>query len=58
MYLPPALVRRVKHAAIDEGLSPSALVEAALVEYVARHEGGSRGGVLMQVNEHDTDLYT
>lgn len=30
IYLPAALVRRIKHAAIDEGSSLSAFVESAL----------------------------
>lgn len=38
VYLPPGLVRRVKHRSIDEGDSLSALVERALNEYLANHE--------------------
>ncbi len=37
VYLPPALVRRVKHKAIDEDMSLGALVEAALEEYLHAH---------------------
>jgi predicted HicB family RNase H-like nuclease len=35
VYLPTELVRRVKHAAIDEGVSLSRLVERVLAEYLA-----------------------
>ncbi|MEU4193719.1 CopG family transcriptional regulator [Kribbella sp. NPDC026611] len=42
VYLPPELVRRVKHKAVDDGASLSALVEAALTEYLGKH-GEARG---------------
>jgi predicted HicB family RNase H-like nuclease len=38
VYLPPELVRRIKHRAIDEGRSLSVLVEHALAEYLTRRE--------------------
>lgn len=42
VYLPPEFIRRVKHRAIDEGESLSALVARALAEYLERHEEGDR----------------
>ncbi|UFU06550.1 CopG family transcriptional regulator [Ruania halotolerans] len=34
VYLPPELVRAIKHRAIDEGVSLSACVERALTAYL------------------------
>lgn len=42
VYLPPSLVRRIKHKAIDDETSLSGLVEQALTEYLQRH-GEAKG---------------
>jgi predicted HicB family RNase H-like nuclease len=38
VYLPPALIRRAKHAAVDHARSLSRLVEDALSEHLDRLE--------------------
>ena len=38
VYLPPALIRRAKHAAVDQGCFLSRFVETALVAYLDRLE--------------------
>ncbi len=42
VYLPPDLVRRIKHRAIDEGTSLSALVERAMDDYLERNGKAQR----------------
>ncbi len=36
VYVPPGLIRRVKHHAVDSVQSLSAIVEKALIEYLKR----------------------
>jgi predicted HicB family RNase H-like nuclease len=42
VYLPPSLIRRIKHAAIDQAMSLSRLVELALTEHLDSLEQGHR----------------
>ena len=42
VYLTPSLIRQIKHRAIDENRSLSALVEAVLTEYLACPERNER----------------
>jgi predicted HicB family RNase H-like nuclease len=39
VYLPPALIRRAKHAAVDSAVSLSKLVEDALTAHLNRIDG-------------------
>jgi predicted HicB family RNase H-like nuclease len=38
VYLPPELIRAIKHRAVDEGKSLSALVEEILADYIEEGE--------------------
>lgn len=42
VYLPRTLVRRVKHAAIDSGMSLSKLVEVSLTRFLAEQDRPDR----------------
>ena len=42
VYLPPSLVKRIKHKAIDTGESLSAYVERALEQHLERTEEAVR----------------
>ena len=43
VYLPPALIRRAKHVAVDQASSLSRLVEVALTEHLDRLEAETAG---------------
>lgn len=38
VYLPPELVRAIKHRAIDEGLSLSVLVQQVFEQYLSKED--------------------
>lgn len=42
VYLPPTLIRQIKHQAIDENQSLSALIESVLTDYLASVEKSER----------------
>ncbi len=42
VYLPPVVIRRAKHAAVDQAVSLSWLVEAALIAYLDHMEAERR----------------
>lgn len=54
--LPPALVRRIKHRAIDEQLSLSDWIERAMEAHLERQEDAMTGGIELQPMVHVTDM--